>query len=80
MISHGGYGERVVERERAGGRREEKKGRGRKVRGILLYGHIPGTFPKSTPALPLPSATHITNLEIIDLPVELLSWSRTGTM
>lgn len=37
---------------------ERKKRRGR-VGGVLLYGHIPGTFPKWTPALLLPRVTHV---------------------
>lgn len=40
MLSHGGYGEIVVERERVERRKRGRRGR---VGGDLLYGHIPGT-------------------------------------
>ena len=46
-LSHGGYGEMMVERRRL---EEEEKGRrrGKKVGGVLLYVHIPGDFLKWT--------------------------------
>ncbi|KOS47052.1 hypothetical protein ACN38_g2035 [Penicillium nordicum] len=47
-LSHGGYGEMMVERRRLEEeeKRRRRRRRGKKVGGFLLYGHIPGTFLK----------------------------------
>lgn len=76
MLSHWGYGEMVAEREKAGGRREEKREKGE--RGPFIWSH-PRYLPKMDTCL-APSATHITHLEMIDLPGDLLGWSRIGIM
>ena len=44
-LSHGGYGEMVVERERVGGRREEEEEKRKGERGPFIWSH-PRYLPK----------------------------------